>query len=205
MSEARISPPGPEPCKPAMSTPSSLASLRAFGEIFAVAEVTLDAEDATACDASILVWDTALAVGADPAGSSDGGCSPGATIHAIVCPTGISAPSAALIPASKPSAGASTSTIALSVSISRRGSPLVTRSPSFLRQAMSLPVSCAISSAGITTLKAIVVYGGKAYYGLQLETPTRSVLALVSIISNTRSLAGFSVSLVVGSGPFTVK
>jgi hypothetical protein len=46
---------------------------------------------------------------------------------------------------------------------------------------------------------------GRADYGLQLETPTRSVFALVSIISITRSLAGASVSRVVGSGPFTVK
>src|SRR6267154_2113142 len=60
-----------------------------------------------------------------------------------------------------PSAGASTSITALSVSISRRGSPLVTRSPSFLRQDTSLPVSWAISRAGITTLKAMVV-GGEA-------------------------------------------
>ncbi len=87
---------------------------------------------------------------------SAGIASPGATIHAMVCPTGMSEPSAALMPARMPSAGASTSTTALSVSISRRGSPLVTRSPSFFRQARSLPVSCAISRAGITTLKAIV-------------------------------------------------
>src|SRR6201987_4344311 len=73
----------------------------------------------------------------------------------MVCPTGISAPIAALMPARMPSAGASTSTTALSVSISRSGSPLVTLSPSFLRQARSLPVSCAISRAGITTLMAI--------------------------------------------------
>src|SRR5208337_4171990 len=60
------------------------------------------------------------------------------------------------------SAGDSTSITALSVSISRSGSPFVTRSPSCFRQAMSLPVSCAISRAGITTLKAIVFYLGKA-------------------------------------------
>src|SRR5690242_20058303 len=78
----------------------------------------------------------------------------------------MSVPSDALIPARTPSAGASTSTTALSVSISRRGSPLVTRSPSFFRQAISLPVSCAISRAGMTTLKAIVVLWGK---GLQLS------------------------------------
>ena len=89
-----------------------------------------------------------------------GGFSPGATIQAMVWPTGISAPIEPVIPARMPSAGASTSITALSVSISRSGSPLVTRSPSFFRQAMSLPVSCAISRAGITTLKAIVFYRG---------------------------------------------
>ena len=41
-------------------------------------------------------------------------------------------------------------------------------------------------------------------YGLQPETPTRSVFALASIISSTRSLGEASVSRVVGSGPFTV-
>ena len=136
--------------------------------------------------------------------TSAGGFSPASTIHAMVCPTGISAPSDALIPARNPSAGASTSTTALSVSISRRGSPFETRSPSFFRQARSLPVSCAISRAGITTLKAIV-FLGRADYGLQSETPTRSPLALASIISSTCRLAGASLSLVVASGPFTVK
>ncbi len=79
------------------------------------------------------------------------------------------------------------------------------RLPSFFRQAMSLPVSCAISRAGITTLKAMVFYGGGLDYGLQPETPTRSVFALASIISMTRSLGGASVSRMVGNGPLTVK
>ena len=34
-SEARISPPGPEPRRPAISTPNSFARRRAFGEILA--------------------------------------------------------------------------------------------------------------------------------------------------------------------------
>src|SRR6202023_869295 len=76
----------------------------------------------------------------------------------------MSAPAAARTPARMPSAGASTSITALSVSISRRGSPLVTRSPSFLRQDTSLPVSCAISRAGITTLKAMVVFFGEGLW-----------------------------------------
>jgi len=36
-------------------------------------------------------------------------------------------------------------------------------------------------------------------------TPTRSVFALLSIISSTRSLGAAWLSRVVGSGPFTVK
>ena len=107
-----------------------------------------------------LAWDTALAAGATDSASA-GATSPGATIHAMVRPTGTSAPSVALIPARIPSAGASTSTTALSVSISTRGSPFETRSPSFFRQASSLPVSCAISRAGMTTLNAIVIFLAK--------------------------------------------
>src|SRR3984893_1745239 len=76
----------------------------------------------------------------------------------------MSVPATAFTPARMPSAGASTSITALSVSISRRGSPLVTRSPSFLRQDTSLPVSCAISRAGITTLKAMVVFFGEGLW-----------------------------------------
>src|SRR5688572_5961292 len=54
-----------------------------------------------------------------------------------------------------PSPSASISTTALSVSISSSISPFLTCSPSFFSQDTSLPVSCAISSAGITTLTAI--------------------------------------------------
>ena len=63
--------------------------------------------------------------------------------------------STALTPVRMPSPGDSISTTALSVSTSRSGSPLATRSPSRFRQASSLPVSCAISRAGMTTLMAI--------------------------------------------------
>src|SRR5437660_3718738 len=87
--------------------------------------------------------------------TSVGGASPGRTIHAMVWPTGTSAPSRTLTPARMPSPGASISITALSVSTSSRVSPLATLSPSFFRQAISLPVSCAISRAGITTLIGI--------------------------------------------------
>src|ERR1700689_5283694 len=160
-SEARISPPGPDPCRLETSTPNSFARRRALGEILAPGATACSGAVAAACAGSFVLCDTARAPGAEK-DSSAGGFSPGATIHAIVCPTGISAPGEAVIPTRIPSAGASNSTTALSVSISSSGSPLVTRSPSCLRQAMSLPVSCAISSAGITTLKAIIICGRTA-------------------------------------------
>src|SRR5262249_44315860 len=65
------------------------------------------------------------------------------------------APSRALTPLRTPSPGDSISTTALSVSISRSVSPFATRSPSFRRHDTTLPVSCAISSAGMTMLIGI--------------------------------------------------
>ncbi len=55
---------------------------------------------------------------------------------------------------SAPVAGASISTVTLSVSISMIGSPLDTIAPSGLSHLRILPVSCAISSAGMITLVA---------------------------------------------------
>src|SRR5580698_4159111 len=115
----------------------------------------------------------------------------------MVFPTGMSAPAAAVIPARTPSAGASTSSTALSVSTSRSGSPLVTRSPSFFRQAMSLPVSCAISRAGITTLKAIMFY----WEGLTLWPSVRNSYALsfgAGFDHVDHALAGWSFRLARG-------
>src|SRR5688572_25731491 len=70
-----------------------------------------------------------LAAGA-AAGAPAGTASPGARIHAIVVPTGTTAPAWELTPPSTPSADASISTTALSVSTSRRISPLRMASPS---------------------------------------------------------------------------
>ena len=131
---------GPVPRIFEMSRPRSSAILRALGEIRAP----------PADGVSV----TARALGAG-ASVSAGGCSPGATIQAMVRPTGTTSPAFDTTPARTPSPGASSSNTALSVSISSSGSPLRIASPSFLSQASSLPVSCAISSAGITTLSAI--------------------------------------------------
>ena len=157
MSEARISPPAPEPRTCPKSTFSSFASRRALGEIFAaVAGRTTAVSEAGVC-ASVRI----VCLPDCTATSSTGTASPGFSIQAIVFPTGISAPASALTPLSTPSPGDSISMTALSVSISSRGSPLRTGSPSFFSQLMSLPVSCAISRAGMTTLIGIIVGEGR--------------------------------------------
>jgi hypothetical protein len=73
----------------------------------------------------------------------------------MIWPTGTTSPALAFTPASTPSAVASISSTTLSVSISARASPLAIESPSFFSHEMILPVSCAISSAGMTMLTAI--------------------------------------------------
>src|SRR5262249_1098268 len=149
-------PSGPVPRMLLISTPFSLARRRALGEIctldLAVASPGALSHCTTegAVAAAAVVW----AVGA-AAGDSTGGCSPGATSHAIVVPTGTTSPSRDLTPASRPFAVASISTTALSFSASSRIWAFATVSPSFFTQETIFPVSCAISSAGITTLIAI--------------------------------------------------
>ncbi len=79
----------------------------------------------------------------------------GAAIWAMVWPTGTTSPSWAVTALRTPEAGASSSIVTLSVSISAMGSPLRTVSPGALIQRRSLPVSWASSSAGMMTLVAI--------------------------------------------------
>src|ERR1051325_6391248 len=81
--------------------------------------------------------------------------SPAAAITAMVRPTRISSPSMAVTFCNTPDAGASTSTVALSVSTSIKGSPFLTKSPGFLSQLRSVPFSCAMPSAGMMTSVAI--------------------------------------------------
>ncbi len=159
-SSAMISPPGPVPLRFVMSTLSSFARRRAFGEI-----LMLPAAAATSGSGAAAAAAGAAAAGCciEPApvrpvatdAPAAGGCSPGFSSHAIVCPTGTTAPTCAVMPPRIPSTAASISTTALSVSTSRSSSPFLTASPSFFFQETSFPVSCAISSAGITTLVAI--------------------------------------------------
>src|SRR6056297_1799363 len=72
-------------------------------------------------------------------------------ISAMTLPTGTSAPASACTSGRKPSAGASTSIVALSVSTSKSASPDLTASPEDLSQLTILPVSCAIPRAGMMT------------------------------------------------------
>src|SRR5262249_49363220 len=94
--------------------------------------------------------------------------SPAATISAIVLPTGTTSPACAVTSRRMPDAGASISTVTLSVSISTMDSPLMTRSPGDLIQRRTLPVSCAISSAGRMTFVGIALGDSTAQPGLEL-------------------------------------
>src|SRR3989442_980330 len=120
----------------ARSTPCCSASLRASGDAF-----TAPAETAPA--------------GAAAAGEPPAPASPAAKISAIVWPTGTTSPARAVTSRRTPDAGASISTVTLSVSISRIGWPLCTVSPGDLSHLRTLPVSCAISSAGMMTFVGI--------------------------------------------------
>src|SRR5207247_5475076 len=68
---------------------------------------------------------------------------------------GTTSPARAVTSLRVPDAGASISTVTLSVSISTIDSPFLTVSPGDLSQRRTLPVSCASSSAGMMTLVGI--------------------------------------------------
>src|SRR5436309_3090524 len=133
------------------STPCCSAIRRARGDAF-----TAPAGGAPAAGgAGMAPVAAALAGGMTGAAAAASPTSPGATISAIVRPTGTTSPSFAVTSRSTPEAGASISTVTLSVSISTMGSPLRTVSPGRLSQWTTLPVSCASSRAGMRTLAGI--------------------------------------------------
>src|SRR5437868_4402081 len=104
-----------------------------------------------------------------------------ATPAASARPTGPSSPSAAVTSASVPSAGDSISTVTLSVSISSSGSPFATASPSDFSHRSTLPVSCAIPSAGMITsagMHSLVAGGVDDRVGDRRIVQVRSHLAL---------------------------
>src|SRR5947199_1196215 len=151
MSAATMAPFGPEPVSESRSMPRSCASLRAFGDAsrprlrFGIVTSATVGAAATASTSRVTRGSV----------SATGAISPSASTSAITSPTGTSVPSGTRTPASVPSAGASISTVTLSVSTSSSGSPLRTLSPSCLSQRRTLPVSCAIPSAGMITSAGI--------------------------------------------------
>src|SRR4030095_13947436 len=130
----------------ARSTPYCSASFRASGDAFTVA---VDAPTPAGGDGTAPVA-AALAAGMT---AGDTAAPPptslAAAIVAIVRPTGTTSPCCAVTSRSTPDAGASISTVILSVSISTIGSPFCTASPGDLSQRRTLPDSCASSSAGM--------------------------------------------------------
>src|SRR4029453_2270531 len=133
------------------STPCCSASLRASGDAL-IAAAGPPAATGGAGTAPVVA---ALAAGITGADATAAPASPAAKTTAIVRPTGTTSPSRALTSRSTPEAGASSSTVTLSVSISTTGSPFWTGSPGRLSQWMILPVSCASSSAGMMMLVGI--------------------------------------------------
>src|SRR5205823_7978346 len=182
-SAASTAPPGPEPRSARTSTPRSCARRRAFGDAaprraavpsaagatdsvrlstcartsaFSIRppDVFTRARSTPCCSASLRARGDAL-IAAAAGGDGAAAGSPGARISAIVLPTGTTSPARAVTSCSTPDAGASISTVTLSVSISTIGSPFLTVSPGALSQRRTLPVSCASSSAGMMTLAGI--------------------------------------------------
>src|SRR5271157_3591038 len=102
-SEARISPPAPEPRRMLRSTPRSRASRRALGEILRSAGSAALAAAVKGAGVEVALWSDSAMVALSGGASLGGGVSPGLTIHATIWPTGTSVPSSTLTPARMPS------------------------------------------------------------------------------------------------------
>ena len=101
----------------------------------------------------------------------------------IRLPTGAVSPSFTRIFRSTPAPNASISTSALSVSTSARMSPALTRSPSFLSHLMSLPVSIASDSFGMTTLLRAMA---QLPFALQTLRTASMIFSFVGVFSFSR-------------------
>src|SRR5262250_1413063 len=150
-------PSGPVPLRDARSMPVSLAILLAAGD--ASMRVAKSPFDPPLANGEIGGFGCVTGLTCESGTETRAGAaaSPGAKMTAILFPTGTSSPAEAVTFAKIPEAGASISTVALSVSISMSGSPLVTDWPSVLSQLSRVPVSCATPSAGMITSVAIIV------------------------------------------------
>ena len=171
-SRRMIRPPGPVPWISRRSSPAWAATFRASGETrrrsatgaavpATAGALTTGAGAATGATlfgaGAAVAGETAgaaLAAGLGPPAraSTDAMSSPGSAMTPISVPTGARSPAGTRIFRRTPAPKASISTSALSVSISATMSPLWTRSPSFRSHLMTLPVSMASESLGITTL-----------------------------------------------------
>ena len=157
--QATIRPPGPLPDVCRRSTPSLMASLRAAGLALTLPAIIL----------LVLMVGEVSGVSPDPERAATGSglirsaarvpfsetASPSLTIRAMTVPTGTVAPTGNRILPSTPLSAASTSTVDLSVSISKSGSPATTFWPSALRQPTRVPSSMVRPMRGITTSLAI--------------------------------------------------
>src|SRR5258708_6054723 len=104
--------------------------------------------------------------------------------------------SVAVTLASTPSAGASSSTVALSVSTSTTGSPFLTGCPSRFSHCTILPVSCAIPSTGKIISVAIIALLSSSLrrlHGVGLDTSHNSPRA-VAIGQDVQIGLGFACS-----------
>ena len=156
-SSAKILPSGPLPLRVAISISCSRAMRFAAGDAssrppLGTVETGVGVKFAAGADFFAGVA-TRFGVADFVAAGSD---SPGSKIIAIRCPTGTSSPAWAITWVNMPEVGASISTVALSVSISISGSPLVTDWPSVLSHLSSVPVCWATPSAGMITLVGMV-------------------------------------------------
>src|SRR6266545_6203937 len=182
-SSLRMRPCGPPPASAARSNPCSRAIFRARGvargrgpaPCAAVAGADADGRVASGADGAAVV-----ASGWVAGGPSWSRLSPFSRINAITVATGTVVPFGAVIRTRVPLAGASTSIVALSVSMSKSGSPAFTLSPSDLYQLATVPSSMTISTLGIITSTgmALLLYQTTRGDGDVLDLRHRAALEL---------------------------
>ncbi len=112
----------------------------------------------------------------------------------ISAPTGTGWPSSTTQPLMTPSAGDSTSTVALSVSISASTSPFLTGSPSFFTLRTSVPSAISKPSLGMGTISGMVISGHAAGQARR-DVYSRYMTFLTALITSaTCGMASFSSS-----------
>src|SRR6266851_1822458 len=152
-------PPGPEPCTSFRSTPASFAIRFASGDAFTrVAAGGVTGVDCAGDGAGAAARGDMVGVGAGLSSRAPSTFSPGFPIHATTFPTGTVLPSGTTTLISWPSARATSSMMALSVSTSASVSPDFTASPSCFVHFTSRPSSIVGESASMWTLVAIGAY-----------------------------------------------